>query len=701
MENLTNVELQDFLQDFKQNAVVEILEEGKERNEIFEIARARGIQLKGSKDLAGLKLIYTFPDKANKNRARLPKKELLKALPTLIGKPLNIDHDRRYVIGNFIDYRYIVKDNMVVAYAIVYKSNFADEWETAKKLFKAGKLTTSYEIWSDRNKRKLLSDGTYELHDLTMAGGAILFKTKPAFEDAKVLEIAKAQTEQSEELVYASEYKEGDIIIAKDETVWTVPPIETTKVEENKPEIIKIKCANCQHEFTKPIAPITEIKCPECFAILNEKGEILYPPQIIDFNISCPSCSSKNWRLLKRDDKSAEIKCLSCAKKYTIEFSQIQLSELISKIPFLHVGSVSCKQCGNIITYSGSSHMTRYELKCKKCGLTFPHDVTHEQIRKVDKITEITVPIEPTKANEEITSQADELKIDKSAINTEVAKGESEMSVEKKEEIVEQQLTETKAEEAKVEETIKVEATPKPQPEVAETKSETSAVEAKVDDSTEVKFEETVDEDEYEESFETAKRLTYQQKKALSDDDFAVVVTKDDKKIRKFPIHDEAHIRNALARLGQEKVQKTLKELGVSVEDVRKKILRRAKKLGMTQLLERYKATVKKLAQKIKAMRKEKASIIEAMEKKIEFYKANAEEINKRRRELGEAGNNLSDEDILNDKRFSDAKLEKANKDLEQGSIVGTKIYEHDDEWYAQKRKEITDKAEGRIPRKR
>jgi len=45
--------------------------------------------------------------------------------------------------------------------------------------------------------------------------------------------------------------------------------------------------------------------------------------------------------------------------------------------------------------------------------------------------------------------------------------------------------------------------------------------------------------------------LTASAENKLSDDDFALVETKDGKKVRKYPIHDKAHVRNALARAAQ------------------------------------------------------------------------------------------------------------------------------------------------------
>lgn len=91
---------------------------------------------------------------------------------------------------------------------------------------------------------------------------------------------------------------------------------------------------------------------------------------------------------------------------------------------------------------------------------------------------------------------------------------------------------------------------------------------------------------------EDAKKLKYEERQKLSDDDFAVVVTVKNKitgeprKIRMFPIQDESHVRNALARLPQ--AAETLKKLGISQEEVLKKILKRAKELNMTELLKKY-----------------------------------------------------------------------------------------------------------------
>jgi len=791
MENkevLNSAIIQEFLADFEQSSTTELLEEGKEQQEIFQIAEARGIKLKDRICLAGFKTVYTFANKANLNKARLPKKELLKALPTLVGTPVDIDHQRNYVVGHYIDYRYIVKDESVVVYGVFYKANFEDEWENAQKLFKAGKLTTSYEIYSPKNKRKVLKDGTFELHSMEIGGGALLFKSKPAFADAKVLEIAKVHIEkETDNLVYASKYRCEDLIIhgekicqkcgrcnlevaeeKKEEPKIEAPKVEvkkteekvevkevvTPKVEEPKVEIKpveekkietpkveekpvapvtpiapvvpepivipKIKCANCKHEFDAPKVATSEIKCSECFAIINDKGDMLYPPQIIDFNISCPSCSSRNWRLLKKEEDSGEIKCLSCAKKYSIGFSKVKPNELLNMLQFLHIGHVSCKQCGHYIGYSGSSQVTVYNLNCIKCGLNFTYDIVKDgQVKKLSTITEIIEPIKASvsidELNEmsEIPSKADELNIDKSAIKEE-AKGEVKMEQNPVENIVEVASTpDAKSEVAEVKEVIAETVAPvvasEEAPKVEETKTEEAKVEeapkaepiveAKAEEAP--KVEEKVEESKIEETPKAEEPKTEEAK----------VEEKDEATIEGEKAGEEILAKVAEEIKNEEVAPVTEAKIETPVEAKTEEVVDSALPPEVVKLIKKYTEEdmpmkdamkkawkvfkTKRLAKKIKAMKKEKASIVKTLEEKIEFYKANAEEINKRRRELGDLSKGLSDEELLDNAKFSDAKLIQAN--LETSSVAGTKVTDEDN--LNRYRKEVIEKAEGRVKR--
>ena len=490
MKHLTNIELSAFLQDYKENSTITILEEGKEKNEIFEVAKARGILLKDSKDLAGFKNVYAFTDKANRNGAILPKAKLLKALPTLVGKPIDIDHKRRYVVGFYIDYRYIHKENKVIAYGIFFKNSFAQEWSTVRELFKKKKLATSFEIWSPKDKYKYHEDGTYELAEMEVAGGAILFETEPAFKHTMVLELAKKQKVISRDLVFAS-YQDEELITA-----------ENVVTELNS----KILCGYCSKEFLPKDVLALEHKCDHCFAIVDKKGDVLYPPQIIDFTLRCTGCKSSNWRILESANEITHLKCLSCGKHYEVEFKTNKSAVEISDFTFLYEGKQSCPQCGQIIYFNQSSKMKMANLKCSRCEMSFSIDIKSKYQRRIKTIKHL-----PQRSIEEQNQAV-------FAIYKEDLKGKD---------------------------------------------------------------------------IELSKKLSFKSRKALSDDMFAIVKTEKTKtgktrKIRMFPIHDEVHVRNALARLGQEKVLQTIRDMGLTKTMVFNKVIKRAKELNMTKLLKRY-----------------------------------------------------------------------------------------------------------------
>lgn len=75
------------------------------------------------------------------------------------------------------------------------------------------------------------------------------------------------------------------------------------------------------------------------------------------------------------------------------------------------------------------------------------------------------------------------------------------------------------------------------------------------------------------------KKLTARAENALSSEQFALVYEEDGKTVRKYPIHDKAHVRNALARAAQ-----MIKRGGKAAEDAKKalpKIHAAAKKMGI------------------------------------------------------------------------------------------------------------------------
>jgi hypothetical protein len=225
---------------------------------------------------------------------------------------------------------------------------------------------------------------------------------------------------------------------------------------------------------------------------------------------------------------------------------------------------------------------------------------------------------------------------------------------------------------------------------------------------------------------EKAKKLSYKERQELSDEHFAIatfVTSKKDKtkkKVRVYPIQDECNIKNALSRLN--KASETLKKLEVSADEVIKKILNRAKELKMTDLLKRHqeggtevnellakynKASAEELIKfidEVSASVTAKDTELASLKKEVEDSKLKIENSNlelekvkneakivkdqldakitaekaaiveSRRKDLDEEFNKaMTDDDIMNDLKFENAKLKKALKDnkVEVASIQG------------------------------
>jgi len=773
MSKLTKSSVQKFLQDVKDNSSVEILEEGsKQKKDLITSAKKRGILVEGSRDLGVLKTIFLYTDVANSNGAIVPSDEFKKVFPSIIGKQMNLGHDREKVIGFYIDYSYKEKENKAITYAVFFKSNFPDLWKKTKKFQKAGKLSSSFEIWHKGIKTEGHKDSEYTLQGIELSGGALIIEENgelPAFLDAKCLAISKKELEEIVDkrcLCFASKKKDGEIITSAIETTTvekTDKPVSATpeKIEEVKetapitkeeethiqPTVIKTKCSNCSEEF-EISGYDTNIKCPKCFAIVNQNGTMIYPPQIKDFKLLCSSCKVDSWLILSNKEDTSKIRCLNCAKEYDITFKKAKSTEeqeALAKLTFLYTGTVQCIQCGNSWVFEGSSKQKQRECKCSKCGLTFTYDITKtKQNRIIASIKEMEV-----KTKEELNKSKKEggktMELDKKEVKkaTEEKKVETvakeKPKAEVKEEKVEVKTTKKPAKEPsketapKAEEKVEAKPTKEtPKEEVKEEIKPEPKIEEKVvveKPKAKVKKEDTILADmEYEAELKkkedvneltiskvvrfaklddkisnleiaktkdkTVKKLTSEERKSLSDNEYAVVVTIKNKKtgkerkVRRFPINDKAHIRSALDKLSQPETIDTLKKLGADIKSIRGKIIAQAKNIVKTSLIKRRKDEKVNAEKKIKTLTKQ----LEDAKKQVELYAKDAKTIITRREELGEYANDTTDEDILNDDKFELAKLER-EKSLQTASAVkeddiigGAK---KDDDYYAKKRKEI------------
>jgi hypothetical protein len=410
MENYTNTELETFLDDFEQRSEFTFLEDAKQISELFEVAKAKGILVEGSRDLAVFKAVYTFADKPNGNGVTIPEQELLRKLPTVIGKPVTLEHVRRFVIGFVIDYRYLAKEKTAIVYGIIFKNCFKEEWDKAVKLFKDHKLAVSSEIWSPKSKRTYNEDKTYSINDIEFAGCTLVFvdkKNVPAFEDAVVMEIAKKNYDEQEEIIFATLKKENleilscgkcktgkncglceSLLTATQEGV--APVVAPAPTQPNK---MKIICQHCAHNFEHLFiqGQNNPINCPNCSAILDQAGKTIYPPQIKNFDLSCPECQARNnWLTIASKDNDALVKCKSCQKEYDLKFKTIpeEYNKLLKKIMFLRTGKIPCIQCGTYNNFSVPSSQKKIDIKCKKCDLGFSFDIEDMIKRDIESFAE-------------------------------------------------------------------------------------------------------------------------------------------------------------------------------------------------------------------------------------------------------------------------------------------------------------------------
>jgi transcription elongation factor Elf1 len=533
---MNSIEIKEFQYNFVKNLELDFELDESKQNELFAIAKNKGIIAEGSRDLALFSGTLEMLDKANGNNKILPKSEALKKLPQLCGKPLNLNHLRKMVVGAIIDFRYVEKENKIVIYGCIYKSIWAEEYEKMKQAFKSKKLALSSEIWSPKSQRKFNTDGSFELKNIEFAGAAIIImdnKTKPAEDECRILELSTKKYEEYENLIYSSlnkekldeaskEVNEGDLLISEME----MAPVQ------NQPNKLKLVCPGCGTNFEYLFIPnqVAQIKCPQCESILDQQGKLLYPSQKRNFEISCPNCSSSNWLILESNDDNAKIRCNSCQKEYDLTFKKMNpdIQTMLSKIDFLSMGSVRCHQCGTYNSYAVPSRQDKISLTCSKCGLPYSFTMSKKIKKDISKIEEI--------------------------IHKEDKKEESNKMFS----LIESNL------------------------EISE---------AELNDFENYSMESM--------ALEESKKLSYAEEKNLKDENFAVVIKLKDKEgkakiLRKYPISgtsdDQTRVRAALRYLGVQKNQDELKKYKVGVQTVIDKVLARAKELGMKDLIERHKS---------------------------------------------------------------------------------------------------------------
>jgi hypothetical protein len=188
--NIEESKLNDFLKQMTLSSTVKLVEDEELDDDLKEALDEYGIKMP-NKDLAPFKCFFAPTDEHNLNGMMMEDKDVdEKTLKTLRGKPVNIDHSQRNVVGFYMKAkRNKDKPKNIDACGIIFKNSFREEYEQFKEKAKNGDLAFSMEAWGNREYKDLKSN-KYVLRNIELAGGAILMKTKPAFPNAKVTEMA-------------------------------------------------------------------------------------------------------------------------------------------------------------------------------------------------------------------------------------------------------------------------------------------------------------------------------------------------------------------------------------------------------------------------------------------------------------------------------------------------------------------------------
>lgn len=162
-------------------------------------------------ELAIFKTVYAKIEEPNGNGVRLGREAVLKALPTLVGKQVNLNHWRYgFIVGHILDAWLNKNDEIEIAYTFC-KDIYKEEYKESLEKMADGKLAVSFELTTDLETAEKLEDGTIRLHDIIFTGVGHLINKKPAYSSAIVYqqacEILK-RVEDNPNLIFASEIKE-------------------------------------------------------------------------------------------------------------------------------------------------------------------------------------------------------------------------------------------------------------------------------------------------------------------------------------------------------------------------------------------------------------------------------------------------------------------------------------------------------------
>lgn len=323
-------QIEKFLSDMSYNASFRMLDFGnsKDKEKLLEVAEANGLVMP-SQDLAIFECLYAFTDRQNKNGCTLPKAEVEKALKTLKGKSIDLDHFRKSVVGHWLEGK--LDGDKIIAYGAIFKGSFHEDFDVIKELFNKGNLAVSFEAWGQRVPNKT----GYDLTDIEFAGGALLLKSEPAFDGAGVLELAKSKVLEFAKVMTA--------------------PNEFIREQGTDKDLEEARFY--VHDMQGIMRNLGEVNCPSC----EEQG--MMDPLMIDYQhnkaktkcINCggeamvdltpPATLTKKGRKIQKMTAIAQSKAISDYASYIKEFEGVDdrlgmlLEQSLDKAPRLDIAN--------------------------------------------------------------------------------------------------------------------------------------------------------------------------------------------------------------------------------------------------------------------------------------------------------------------------------------------------------------------------
>lgn len=379
---MDNLALRDYyskvLKKINANTKIEVLKD-EETKDLIETLKKKGIDLStvgGAIDLGGIKLIYTYFDRASGNKEVTPEDEFKRALNSLNGKPLALDHELGKVVGHYVATK--IEGNKAIAYAVFYKRHFPEIWKIVQERAKKGTLKHSWHILNPKGSNGKDSNGNTIIKDMILSGGSLVLKGQAAYPEAYVLRTAEKRDSNENKTIYCLDKLCNNFYSTSDIT-----------------EANYLVCDKCGYNSVRGDKPIS--KCPRCgsnlrLATEDEVKEVKEKIREGEIYITCPKCSLKDWKIEEDKGNIKIIRCLSCLTLYEIKFSNIYFPfQTITKRSFL------CPSCRYDLSFYTASDMDKFtkEVRCPNCGLeiSIPLDRA-KKLRRIIYIKEISNEIE-------------------------------------------------------------------------------------------------------------------------------------------------------------------------------------------------------------------------------------------------------------------------------------------------------------------